>query len=638
MSKILVITDAESDLSRLIKQTPGIVADVCSAAELYSRENPAQHIQSCDAFAVLGGNGKDPAVLPPPLRVLIEKEIDAGKRIFTEYCASIRNIYCAPPQSTQYMRLVWEGGAEFDGCCEDGALFEDQSNEYVKPYTRYPQSRPVMIYKKFIHSHYRTTLKSDEKNDTGMWGMWFAEDNVLICNFRICNFIRNRFSPFKNWCGAVCGVLRWLTGNAPYADAFVPSYTTLKNTGEAEFETLLRGAIELGIRWFDVSGMISDEGKQGVKEGLHNDIYYDGSQRIAPSVRSDCTGETGFAFWQHYRVTGSERSLRIAGNIEDFLFDNMQIKQGTFKGMIRWTDNAWGVCYADDNARAIMGTLYKAYTGGGDRHLDDACDNLRFLARTTGSNGIRPARTDNINYTGNEEAIFDIALRPEGRLSPHYNAYYHAALLLGYKLKGEKLFFDTALRGLTSMMEVYPDMYREISETESCCRMVLALAWLYDITKEEKHKNWLYTVAGDLQKMRHPSGAYLEWDTGYSAALSRTANNESSLLSENGEPVVEQLYSVNWLPFAFSQAYIATGDQWFAGLWRDIVRYFISSQIRSENRMINGCWTRAFDAELKEVYAAAHDIGWGPWAVETGWTMADIIAGMADGLCNGLSN
>ena len=49
------------------------------------------------------------------------------------------------------------------------------------------------------------------------------------------------------------------------------------------------------------------------------------------------------------------------------------------------------------------------------------------------------------------------------------------------------------------------------------CRLVLPLAILYGVTGEEKHREWLYRVTDDLQKVRHPSGGYREWDTGYKA-------------------------------------------------------------------------------------------------------------------------
>jgi hypothetical protein len=36
--------------------------------------------------------------------------------------------------------------------------------------------------------------------------------------------------------------------------------------------------------------------------------------------------------------------------------------------------------------------------------------------------------------------------------------------------------------------------------------------------------------------------------------------------------------------------------------------------------------------ELFEILAISNDIGWGPWAIETGWTMGPIAAGLAIGL------
>ena len=63
---------------------------------------------------------------------------------------------------------------------------------------------------------------------------------------------------------------------------------------------------------------------------------------------------------------------------------------------------------------------------------------------------------------------------------------------------------------------------REQSETEELCRLLLPSAWLYYATGKAEDKALLYTlVHPSLEKMRHPSGAYLEWDSDYSAACSR---------------------------------------------------------------------------------------------------------------------
>ncbi|MEG0692921.1 MAG: hypothetical protein RR444_07550, partial [Oscillospiraceae bacterium] len=255
---------------------------------------------------------------------------------------------------------------------------------------------------------------------------------------------------------------------------------------------------------------------------------------------------------------------------------------------------------------------------------------LDFLIHTTGKNGLRPARTDNL--TLDEAEIKRIQETDCDLPSAHYNAFHLASLAVCGKMTNQKEYIDIAIKGLTSIMNTYPKTRREQSETEELCRLVLPLSWLYWITKDELHKTWLYSVVTDLQKMRHKSGAYLEWDSDYSADCSKTEGGECSLLTCNGDPVVDLLYSVNWLPLGFIQAYLVTGDSWFYELWKDVSSFLISIQIKSKNKQINGSWARGFDVDFMEVYGLPNDVGWGPWAIESGWTVSEIAAGIGIGI------
>lgn len=67
-------------------------------------------------------------------------------------------------------------------------------------------------------------------------------------------------------------------------------------------------------------------------------------------------------------------------------------------------------------------------------------------------------------------------------------------------------------------------------------------------------------------------------------------------------------------------------------LWKEITTFFIKSQIESANLNINGAWARGFDLEMLEVYGVPHDMGWGPWAIESGWTVAEILMGIGHGM------
>ena len=239
---------------------------------------------------------------------------------------------------------------------------------------------------------------------------------------------------------------------------------------------------------------------------------------------------------------------------------------------------------------------------------------------------MRTWRTDRVYL--NEESLKALAEAEHGTPSAHYNAYYLAALLLAYIHCGKKSYIETAQKGLETLMSMYPDTQREQSETEEMCRMILPLALLFEATGEEKHRNMLYRVTDDLQKHRHSSGGYLEWDTGYKAVCSRESKGECSILTENGDPVVDLIYSLNWLPIGFAYAYHVTGDDMFKLLWRDVIAFCIKTQVISDNELTNGSWCRAFDVDLWEAYSCPHEAGWAAYASESGWTNSEILMGM----------
>ena len=43
-------------------------------------------------------------------------------------------------------------------------------------------------------------------------------------------------------------------------------------------------------------------------------------------------------------------------------------------------------------------------------------------------------------------------------------------------------------------------------------------------------------------------------------------------------------------------------------------------------------WARGYDVDKMEVFGLPNDVGWGPWAIESGWTVAEITAGLYAGI------
>lgn len=619
--KIAVITCGNSDFLEILR---GSSAEIIV---MKPEEIGLYDLNSMHSIAILGGTQEKPLLFRPRERVVVEKFLESGKKVFSEYCSSIGNIYCAQPVSTRFDRLIYCG--EEDEDIDVGDILDDQCSTRIMPYAC-SSSRPILQYGR-PKGHSKTTIDENFLSRISDRALWFDNpDNLLVCCFRISNFVKARFAPVAKWRAVIKSIVDWLCDED--VDVVVKSVYRFKEYDESiPFERQVKDCFDRAVNWFIDSDMLIDDGRNGVMEGLGTEIYPDGEQRIIRTVRADCTAETSLVFFMKYYLDSDMRSKYISDNLMSVCFDFMQCKEGIFKGMLRWTQDGWGVCYQDDSARVLISQLLICLYTGKKAYLEECMDALDFLVRTTGTDGLRVARTDNIGLT--KEGMKRLAETPANFISAHYNAYYLGALLLVYKITGREVYKEVGIRGLETIMAHYPNTRREMSETQEICRLIMPLAWLYWITGDPKHKGWLYQVTKDLVRLKHASGAYLEWDTGYKAdRYGAGEGEESTLLTKNGDPVVDLLYSLNWLPMAFSQAYFVTKDPYFKELWMDIAKFFMSTQIHSENKMINGAWARAMDVELMEIYGINADIGWGPWAIETGWMVSTIGAGLAAGL------
>ncbi|MDF2725702.1 MAG: hypothetical protein K0Q59_5380 [Paenibacillus sp.] len=622
--KIAVLTAQTSDFLELLKRQPVEVSvfapDACPDLSGY------------DAIAVLGGVSDRPLLLRARTRNAVEAQLRQGKKVFAEYVGSIGHVYCDSPVSTRFERLAVCADGNIDGL-EAGDLIDDQCNMRLRPYSiACSHERPILQYAK-VHAHDKIEMTADRTSAVSDRGLWLDNPkHLMICSFRLANFAKARFAPHASATKLIAFIAGWLLESDVDMSQVARAYSVGSGNPDAPFMEQVKSSAEQAVQWFERSGVVYDEGLSGALEGPGTEIYADGTQRMSLIHRVDCIGEIALPYALHHLLSGDERSLRIADRLQSVVFDEFMCKdENVWHGMIRWTEEAWGVCYQDDVARAILPQLLRClYTNSRDR-LDEIVTALRFLVNTTGTDGTRVYRTDNIKLTS--EKMEQLRTTPGHMPSAHYNAYYYAALLLAYKLTAIEEFRETACRGLETIMSAYPDTRREQSETQEYCRLILPLSWLYWVTGDDRHRQWLYRVADDMQKFRHPSGAYLEWDDGYRAAMRHEiGKGESSLISRNGDPIVDLLYSNNWLPIGFMQAYFVTKDLKFKQLWEQHARFIVSSQLHSDNPVIDGAWTRAFDVERSEVFGSPADSGWGPWSIESGWTVAEIASGLLMGL------
>ncbi len=610
--KLLIVSEGESDLSKMLRS--------CINADILTQEEALRcDISKYDCYAVLGGKNENGTVIDIRLRDRLEKECDNGKKVFCEFVNSFRYIYSESPLRTSHHRLV---AVNSETGLEIGDILDDENNDYMKPCCFMPGTVQLLVYHDYVMAHSKADASLCDAK-IGNAAMWKVGDNLLMTAFRLCDFNKARFAPRKNWERLVKYICKWLTFTTPVMPSPLCTYKT--DISDDDFPSASDSALSDGISM--LGRLLIDGGKGGIAEGLKHNIRPDGTQLFARVVRTDCIGEASGAFGFFAGIYGDARAEEISKNLEELLFERMMIKGGWFDGMMRWTDTTWGVCYQDDAARAILPILYRNDLLGTKDRLDEICRLCDFLVSTTSKDGTRLSRTDCINFKSaqNFEALKSA---DEGYPSAHYNAYYHAMLLLTYRLTGKKTYLSVARKGLETLMGLYPDTKREQSETEELCRLVLPLALLYGVTGKENHKAMLYRVVNDLAKHEHPFGGYKEWDTDYKANCSRGSNSESSLLSANGDPVADLMYSLNWLPIGFAYAYKETGDSLFYDKWKRICTFFLKTQIHCPGEITDGAWCRAFDMDAVEVYGVPHDAGWGPNAVESGWTVSEILMGI----------
>lgn len=620
---VLIISERESDLSNILMRS-----DECRLLSFSEAEGEDLSVYSAIAL-LCGTENRRPRVLSAALRIKTEAFAESGKPIFYEWCASLGfshtdgDDYNDGRDSTgdAMNRYVYIGSNTRQ--LTYGDLLDSQANKGCK-YLFIPETAHPILYNGghvIRHDHLDAAEINLDDITSKDWRLWYYDEKRLVCSFRISDFVKARFSPFASW----CGILEIILAHLGIENAQMPKpYYQLGNGGDV-FDTFDRG-----MQWFDGCGILLDNGHAGAKEGMAHPITPDGVQAKRNNVRVDCVGEIAGAYFFDYLINRRHASLSVYQNLSDFIFEKMQVKDGKFRGMLRWTEGAWYTVYGDDTGRAILGTLFYMMYTGDQRRLPEIEEALDFLISVTGTDGLMEHGLYGISLT--DERMQALRSKPSKQHCAHRNAYYCAALLLVYRFNRKKVYLETAVKGLTSIMSVYPNTMRAISETEELCRLIFPLACLYQATGEETHKNWLYDVSERLETYRHKSGGYVEMDPGYTAYRSRTHGTESSMLADNGNEIAELLYSLNWLPLGFSYAYYVTKDPLFLQKWENIAQFMAKAQIVSEDKAIDGAWARCLDMKRMEIYGMPHDVGWGPWAIESGWTVAEILMGLGFGM------
>jgi len=292
--------------------------------------------------------------------------------------------------------------------------------------------------------------------------------------------------------------------------------------------------------------------------------------------------------------------------------------------------------YQDNDVKAILGCLGTSGILETDRWDEVLVKNILGNFRTTGKNGFRGRRIENpdlmrdgwISYLNRETVL----------LQPHYEAWTWASYLWLYDKTGWEPLLEKTKKGITMMMEAYPDGWRWTNGIQQeRGRMLLPLAWLIRIDDRPEYRRWLRKIADDIEKSQDESGAIREelgaLDRGdYVPSKSNAVygTDEAPLIQLNGNPVADLLYTCNFTFLGLHEAYAATGDEQFRRMSDRLAGFLIRIQVSSDKHSsLDGGWFRAFDFKNWEYMGSNADSGWGAWSIEVGWTQAWICSVLA---------
>ncbi|GAA0611571.1 hypothetical protein GCM10010174_31320 [Kutzneria viridogrisea] len=399
-----------------------------------------------------------------------------------------------------------------------------------------------------------------------------------------------------------------------------------------------RSMLAKAVDWYQRSGVMlgRGDGSAAVAEGFSSEIGPDGRNPFKPDIRGDGVTETAYAFQLYGQLTGNRQYTNTASNIMDQVYGRMQIPtQDALYGLFE-TRGYWPgahtpeeYVFRDDEGWISLLTQVYAQIVPNDRHMVQALRSVESLNRTARADGIQPYVGPGTDMLGvSWDFIAHLAVSPQFGSDPHYQSMAAAALFYAYATTGAEKYLRTALNSVDFFLSQLPNIGMEKSRSEEYGRALLVLAAAYHYTGNGKYYRVLSDFASFYARLQDPAtGAIPEWDGVNPRSNEDYGTYESTVIQQNGDKVTDQLYTTGFLAMNLWIAYKATGIGTFRALDLNLIDYLSRIQIQSADPTLNGTWMRAFDYGNWEYYGSGADVGWGPYAVETGWTNAPIMIG-----------
>lgn len=494
-------------------------------------------------------------------------------------------------------------------------------------------------------------------------------DNLWISTTQLSNFAQARFMPEYRWKNFWEWFLGCLNGTSGIT---LNNWTSYVAPAYGRTEPLADSArihsIQKGVEWFynghflvDKSwkadwydkyqgdgsmpvgpelprNAIDGDGSMGMLEGHCSAIYADGRQAYRYWLRNDVQGEASMAFAIAGKMFDNPEYKSVSERLIDYSFKEFRDgprndpKSPSF-GLLGWSVTHKGTYYGDDNARSILGMVTSACLLKENRWDKKLAEAIIANFRTAGIHGFR----------GN--SLLDKELQEKGWRyfhqrtlvdpHPHFEAWMWACYLWLYDKTQYQPLLKVSKDAISRTMEAYPKGWHWTNGIQQeRARMILPLAWLYRVEPTEEHRKWLdYMVSELLKNQVECGGIREELGDDSSGMFGKPKSNaayglhEAPLIFDNGDPIVDMLYTTNFAFIGLNEAAKATGAPELKAAVDKMSDFLTRIQVRSERfKNVDGAWFRAFNYQNWDYWASNADAGWGAWSTLTGWIQSWIIA------------
>lgn len=509
--------------------------------------------------------------------------------------------------------------------------------------------------------------------DVESYPLLCEKDNILVAFTKLSNFRTGRYEPLGAWQSVWKYIISFVTNDSDFT--FSTEWPSDVRPTYSREQSLPADAgkdmISRGLEWFFNGRFFIDpswkklqlerqgdglmpvaralpadskvgNGLMGILEGHASNIYYDGEQDFRYWLRADVQGEVAFALAAGGKSLNNSTYEEVSKNLMEYVLKKSAFRAGKridpsspVYGLIGWSDTHPYVFYADDNARLVLGLIGASAFMDYDRWNKEIIENILANFRLSNVNGFfgNGGRLEEPQIL--EKGWQYYAKRPElVNPHPHFESWMWACYLWLYDKTGYQPLLEKAEKAIRLTMENYPEGWKWTNGIQQeRARMILPLAWLVRVQDTSEHREWLDQVVSRLLENQQISGAIRE-ELGNSSTgtFGKAKSNkdygvtEAPLISHNGDPVADMLYTSNFAFFSLNEAARATGNTQYQEAVEKLSDFLIRIQVKSDRYAhLDGAWYRAFDYNRWDYWASNADHGWGAWSTLTGWIQSWII-------------